>query len=211
MTRRLLLIALLAGIPLGCLSKSYPERQRYVLDPGRSELPHVAAAAGASGAGEAPMGALRVGRVRVSPLFERKRFVYRTGDFTFEEDFYNEFYAPPGQLLRQATSDWLNESPVFVAVVEDVPYAQPEWLLEGRVERLYADLRSGRTPRSVMVIEFTLLRSQNNEAVFARRYEAEPDIENRSPAAVVAGWNAGLAQILSEFERDAAATGRATR
>ena len=100
MTRRLLLIALLAGIPLGCLSKSYPERQRYVLDPGRSELPHVAAAAGASGAGEAPMGALRVGRVRVSPLFERKRFVYRTGDSTDQVDT-----ARPGGKLAVGEED----------------------------------------------------------------------------------------------------------
>ena len=32
--RRMLLFAVLVAIPLGCLSKSYPERQRFVLDAG---------------------------------------------------------------------------------------------------------------------------------------------------------------------------------
>jgi ABC-type uncharacterized transport system auxiliary subunit len=206
MIRRMLLLAALALIPLGCLSKSYPERQRFVLDAGRSELPAVEAAAAAQavkGRSQEPgAGSLRVGQIRVSPLFERKRFVYRTGESTLEEDFYNEFYAPPAQILREATFDWMSTSPLFQVVVEDAPYAAADWLLEGRVERLYADLRSEIAPQSVMVIEFSLLRTRTNEAAFSKRYVAATEIPRRDPSSVVSGWNESLARILSEFEAD---------
>jgi hypothetical protein len=202
----MLLFAALVVIPLGCLSRSYPERQRFVLDAGRSDLPAVEAAAAAQamsrGSNAAGAGALRVGRIRVSPLFERKRFVYRTGEATFEEDFYNEFYAPPAQILREATADWMITSPLFEVVLQSAPYAAAEWLLEGRVERLYADLREDAVPQSVMVIEFSLMRTKTNQEAFTKRYVAATEIPKRSPSAVVSGWNESLSRILSEFESD---------
>ncbi len=89
--------------PAGCsVSQPVPERVRYVLSAEREP---------AEGPGAAGM--LRVGRVRVAPLSERKGFVYRTGERTYETDFFHEFFAPPSTLLRDQVAAWLAAGGAF--------------------------------------------------------------------------------------------------
>jgi uncharacterized lipoprotein YmbA len=177
----------------GCLSKKYPVKQRHVMRIQR---------AGAST--PASLGVLRVGRMRVSPLFERKGFVYRTGDTTFEQDFYNEFFVPPGVLLRKATLDWMGASSLFSSVIDAADAATANWLLQGRMEKLYGDFRDGDAPRAVLAIEFTLLdlASPQHDVALRKTYAREVEAAVASPAAVMAAWNQALSQILAELEAD---------
>jgi ABC-type uncharacterized transport system auxiliary subunit len=186
------------ALSLGCLgglSKSPPEKRRYVFDIERGE------ATEADG-----KGVLRVERFRVSRLFERKGFVYRTGGDRFENDFYNEFFAPPGVLLREAVGMWLGDSALFSNVIGGTDSTRADWLLEARVNQLYGDLRDARAPQAVMEIHFTLLdaRSPTLTAVFTKRYSARVDAADRSPEAILAAWNSSLVQILSQLEADLA-------
>jgi hypothetical protein len=196
-------VALLALVALGAgcvraLSREYPEKQRFLLEVERpaSALDGPGLASGA--------GVLRVDRIRVSPLFERKRFVYRTTDQVYEDDFYHEFYVAPNVLVRTATREWMSASPVFASVLDAGERGEPDWFLEGRVMELYGDLRDAALPRAVLAIEYTLIdaRSQRLEVAFQRRYRAEVDASAATAENIVAGWNQSLVRILSDLEGD---------
>jgi len=194
-SRAALLLALIASaaIPLGCLSKSYPEKRRYIFE----IQPPVDAVPG-------PNGVLRMDRVRVSPLFERKGFVYRTGEATFENDFYNEFFAPPGVLLRKATLNRLRAASIFAEVLDATQMGDVDWMLEGHVTQLYADLRDQAAPLAVLQIEYTLLdaRSPTLAIVFRKNYSVRGPAAGGTAEAIVNGWTEALIQVLSELEID---------
>lgn len=190
----LLLVAIAAsGVMAGCFTKKYPVKRRYVFEIYRTGEPSTPAA-----------GVLRVGRIRVSPLFERKSFVYRTSDGTFEDDFYNEFFAAPAQVLRRVTLVWIKQSAIFSAVQDARDGGGADWLLEGRAEKLYADLRDRGKPRAVLEIEFILrdLRSPRRPVAFQKKYSTETAASRASAAAIMEAWNISLAQILRELEAD---------
>ncbi|UCE85803.1 MAG: membrane integrity-associated transporter subunit PqiC [Deltaproteobacteria bacterium] len=187
-----LLATAVALVALGCLTQKPPEKRRYVFD-ARREAP----AATREG-----VGVLRIDRIRVSPLFERKGFVYRTGESSFESDFYNEFYAPPGVLLRQALLAWLGPSSTFASVSDSTNPGDATWLLEGQVDNLYGDLRDPRDPRAVLEIEFALLYAKSLNVRFRKSYAASVQAEDTSAPAIMAAWNEALAAILAELEGD---------
>jgi uncharacterized lipoprotein YmbA len=180
-------------IPLGCLSKSYPEKRRHVI---AVQLPPEVASSGS--------GVLGVGRMRVSSLFERKGFVYQTGDTTFEDDFYNEFFAPPGTLFRKATLEWLSRSSVFASVIDARHRADVDWWLEAQVQKLYGDLRDREAPQAILEIEFALLEASRTkfEIAFRRTYSAAVNASSPSATAIVAAWTDSLEQILTALEED---------
>jgi cholesterol transport system auxiliary component len=178
--------------PLGCLSQKPPEKQRFVFD-ARREAPAPS---------KQGVGVLRVDRIRVSPLFERKGFVYRTAESSYQDDFYNEFFAPPGVLLRQATLEWLSQASAFASVSDSTHPGDATWLLEGHVGSLYGDLRDPSAPRAVMEIEFTLLYAKSLNVRFRKFYSASVAVDDGSAPAIMAGWNEALAQILAELEVD---------
>jgi cholesterol transport system auxiliary component len=194
----LALAALLLLLPLGCLSRSAPEKRQHVLEAERP-LPDVESAP-SSDAGPR-RGVCAIDRIRVSPLFERKGFVYRTGDTTYESDFYNEFFAPPGVQIRQETGRWLGRSDVFEAVTDAHNTGRVDWLLEGRVNEIYVDVRD--QPRSVLEIEFVLIdaRSPSLDERFRKVYRREREAERRSGEFALA-LNASLGEILTELEGD---------
>jgi len=135
--------ALLAGCA-GSLQRPPLEKTRFVIrlaDP----------APGAKTAG-----ALAVGRIRVSSLFDHQGFVYRTGEDTFASDFRFEWFAPPGSVLREAVIDWLADASAF-ASVERGSVSGAGWLLETEVDRLYADRRDPSAPAVVLAGRFQLL------------------------------------------------------
>jgi cholesterol transport system auxiliary component len=195
MSRRRVLATLgLAFVALaaGCLSREPLRKQRYAFDVERTGA--------AAGPGR---GVLRIGSVGVAPVYERKPFVYRVGDDEYRSDFYNEFFAPPGLLIRETTFEWLAASGVFANVVQsgEVP---ADWVLGARVLRLYGDHRDPGGLESVMEIEFTLLRRRaaGSEIVLQKVYAARVPVPQRNAESVFAGWGDGLARILSELEGD---------
>jgi ABC-type uncharacterized transport system auxiliary subunit len=147
---------------------------------------------------------LRLERVRVASPFERERFIYRTAETSFQSDFYRQFTSPPGVLVRQTTRDWLASSGLFAAVLDRGGDLAADWLLEGEVLELYADLRRGTAPSAVLSVEFRLLdaRSHPAEAVFQRRYAESVAAASPEPEALVAAWSELLGRVLTALEAD---------
>jgi uncharacterized lipoprotein YmbA len=206
-TNRKVLIALsviAVAVLAGCLSRGYPEKRQYVIVVERREAGSDDVEAGPVKAAPGGLGVLRITRVRVGSTFERKGFVYRTDDATYERDFYNEFFAPPGILIREAVGGWLNASSVFSSVTGASDPSPADWLLEARVHELYADVRDRKAARCVMRMSFKMLDAWSPRLVvaFEETYSAEVEAENRSAEGIAAAWNSALAQILTELEDD---------
>lgn len=192
-------LALLMIIVSGCsgLSKSYPERSYFMFD-----VPPVAQKS-------APVkGAIaEVARFNVSPGSEGKEFIYRTGGVSFESDFYNQFFRPPGAMLTETTIRWLGNTGLFQEVLSTVTQAGANYFIEGNVVQLYGDYRS--SPKAVMQIQFLLLKytsedtyDDNTGIVFANSYTSEIPIAAKTPNDLMMGWNTALGEILNAFLGD---------
>jgi uncharacterized lipoprotein YmbA len=178
----------------GCLApQNAPPAVFYVVRPERSGPPAEPVGAGA----------VRVGRVRTAPLVERTAFVYRTGERTFEADFYHHFSALPGVLVREALVDWLERSGLFAEVWQGGARERTRWTLEARVIALHADVRDPAAPRTVVEMEiFVLERGASAwEARLRERYRAEIP-SSAEPAALAEAWTRALTQILGKLEDD---------
>jgi cholesterol transport system auxiliary component len=196
-TSRTLLALLVTAAVLGAgcanvLERKPPEKQRFVLAPGRPDPVSGPRA-----------GVLRVGVVRVSPPFQNRGFVRRTGEKTFANDFYNEFAAPPGTLLRDLLVEWLRDGTHFATVVRGSE-APPDWLLEVDLESLYQDLRDPAAPQATVAFAARLLVANAASASIAldKRYATTETAADASPAAIVAAWNRALAGLLAELAAD---------
>jgi cholesterol transport system auxiliary component len=190
-----LLILLLAGC--GGLSKSYPERNYYMFEvpPVTNKLAPVKGAM------------VEVYRFNVSPGSEGKEFIYRTGDVSYESDFYNQFFRPPGAMLTELTIRWLGDAGLFTDVMGSVSQTSPNYYIEANVVQLYGDYRS--SPKAVMQIQFILLKfttdsnyNDNTEIVFGKTYTSEIPIASKTPYDLMIGWNTALGDILNSFLTD---------
>jgi uncharacterized lipoprotein YmbA len=188
------LVALLAVVAACAnpLERPAIQKQRFALVPGAPERVTGPRA-----------GILRVGVVRVSPPFHNRAIVLRTGEDTMASDFYNEFAAPPGPLLRDLLVEWLREGTHFASVVRGSE-AQPDWLLEVDLEEMYADVRDPAAPKAVIRIDARLLRAnapRSGIAFHANYAETEP-ATTRARAALMDAWNRATARILTKLAAD---------
>ena len=130
-----LVVILGSAIVAGCFTKKYPVKRRYVFEIHRTGEPSTAAA-----------GVLRVGRIRVSSLFERKSFVYQTSEGKLEDDFYNEFFISPGSMLTEEVRQWVATSGLFPHVADLSGSGEPTYFLGGRITALYGDYSKASAP-----------------------------------------------------------------
>ena len=193
----LLVISLAAALAAGgCLTRQLPEKHRYLLAAQREGVVRTESD-----------GILQIGRVRVEQGFDRRNFVYRTGEAEFEDDFYNEFYVAPRTLIVANLRDWLVASGLFSSVVALDSIVSPQWLLSTSVERMFVDVRGDGPAKVQLDMEFTLLDMSvaNASIALRRRYTSVRDAESRTAPAFVDAWNAALTEILTRLETDLAA------
>ena len=192
----LLLLVLMAGGLAGCMSRPALEHQTFVLQP---TMPVNTA----TPKGQAIV-AIRT--MEVSPLFESRAFVYRTGADRYQVDPYAGFLISPSGALGIPIRDYLRQSGVVKDVVEPGSPLQADTVLEIHVTELYGDLRSGQ-PAAVLSMRFMFFdaRKPKTEPPFLEKtYQRRIPLQEKTAAALVAGWNQALAQTLGEVTSDLA-------
>jgi len=191
----LLLIAVTGGAFAGCLRREFPERRQYVLSVERTAAARTGSKA-----------VIKVGRVRAEPQYERKGFVYRTGEATYTDDFYNAFYVSPAQMVRSTMHDWLTASGVFATVAEVDSLVGADWLLESRLVDFYVDKRTAGDERAVVRLAVTLVDARKSppRAAFERTYE-EVATAAGSGRGYVDAWSTALARVYQRIESDLSA------
>jgi cholesterol transport system auxiliary component len=189
-------IALFVLFCSGCVSleRSSPERHYFVI-----ELPQSAALSQTTSAL-----VLSVGNMRISPRYADRSFVYRTSDTSFESDFYNQFLASPDTMISEELRKGLAASRQFKYVLGPADAQQPDYVLEGSVNALYGDFRKPGQPAAVLELEFFLYNDNANNSglVAQKRYLKAMPMNERSPEALVKGWDEALQEIIAALAAD---------
>lgn len=179
----------------GCvnLSTSYLEKHLYALEVGRPGDPFVPVA----------QTVLKVRKFQISPAFEGKEFVYRISDVRYEADFYNEWFIPPNAMLTQQVLNWLTMAGVFQYVIDSSGPLSATHRLEGNVTALYGDYRAAPS-KAVLSLQFFLVQVPSDPAdiLWHQEYRKEVELSEKSPEALVKGWNEALRLILTALDED---------
>jgi hypothetical protein len=140
----------------------------------------------------------------VAPVFENRPLVYRTGEASYELDPYAEFLVAPSRQLVQPITAYLRLAGVFRDVSERDSAVKPDHWLEVYVTELYGDFRPNEEPAAVFSMRVLLLDPTRAppHVLVARDYSRRVAIPQRAAAALVAGWNTALEQIMDEVAAD---------
>jgi hypothetical protein len=183
--------ALLAAGALSCLSKPALVPQLFTLDPPSPER-----AASPPGRGRAVM----VRRVTVAAPFAGRELVYRTGAHRLERDPYATLVAPPAELLADAVREHLGQAG-FVREAGD-PSESPALPMDVDLRELSGDFIQPERPAAVFVVAFEVRPAGAVSPIFRKVYARRSALFHRTAEAVVTAWNAELADVLGELERD---------
>jgi uncharacterized lipoprotein YmbA len=140
----------------------------------------------------------------MSPTFAQKELVYRTGQFRYESDFYNQFVTDARLQITEQTRRWLSNSSYFSSVALSGSALEPTHILEGNIVSLYGDFRDKSNPQGVMEVELFLINIESPSAkvVFSKLYRAKASTGQAKVEEVVQAYNQCLEQILQDFESD---------
>jgi cholesterol transport system auxiliary component len=189
-------IALFVLFSSGCVSleRSSPERHYFVIELPRS----------ANSPEPASDLILSVGNMRISPRYADRSLVYRTSDTSFESDFYNQFLTSPDTMISEELRKGLAAARQFKYVLGPADAQQPNYVLEGSVNALYGDFRNPSQPTAVLEIEVFLYNDNSNNSglVAQKRYLKSVPVNERSPEALVKGWDQALQQIVAALAAD---------
>jgi uncharacterized lipoprotein YmbA len=185
-------LALLLG---GCASRSPWKQEAFALT--------VPAAGETGSATHTNIMTLR--RVTVSPLFAGKPLVYRTGDNSYEQDPYAEFLVPPNQMLEACWGQGLLAGHAFAGVLGPDSDRKSDCAMEVSVNQLYGDFRQPVQPGAVLQMRLMLYSTQPADygrVLWQREFAKRLPLAQRTPAALVAGWNAGMQEVMAEVNTE---------
>jgi cholesterol transport system auxiliary component len=191
------LIVMLCASACLRLDRERPEKRFFLIETVRAGDPNPSAAA---------EGMLQIRRFDVSPAFEAPSFVYRTGEYAWESDYYNAFFTSPDAMLTEMSSRWLGDTGLFMRVASHSSQVRGDYLLEGHVVSLYGDYRPGRRPEAVIEMQVLLLRDLPRETVIVLQgnYMAHEPVAGHAPGDLVAAWGRAMHSMLTELEGDLA-------
>ncbi len=191
---RLLLGLVVCLVSAGCsLSKAYPAKRHY----------YVAASRSLSGGGQGTE-IVRVQPLAIAAAFKAKGLVSRVGENEYVSDYYSEFFTAPNEMITDSVSAWLRESGLFREVIGRSSTLTASRVIEGTVDGIYADVRSGARPLAVISLQLRYINDSGGqpEVVAAKNYTREVPVTSADVATLVDGWNGALDSILTEFEQD---------
>ena len=189
----LLFCIVLSLLLAGCLSKPALVEKSFAF-----QTPAPAGSAGGKGTGT-----LVVSPVEVSPLFANQPLVYRIGPNEYETDPYANFLVPPDQSLTIPIRGYLAGSGLFASVVWPDSLIKPDKVLQVYVTELYGDFRDAKQPTAVLALR-VVYASAGGEVLLQKEYSRHLAIQKNTAAAVVAGWNQALGEIMGELATDLA-------
>ncbi|HJK98119.1 MAG TPA: ABC-type transport auxiliary lipoprotein family protein [Polyangiaceae bacterium LLY-WYZ-14_1] len=176
---------------VGCFGQSVPDPVRYDLGVDRDPV-------------DAPAGApvLRVGNVRVPPRFDDTAFVYLDDGGVWRRDFYSRFAEPPGTVVRELLTDWLEDAGLFAAVLDGPSFVESDLRLRARIRSLYVDRREPDAPAATLsvVVEVARAPRSGGELLLYRRFEGRESLARSGGAAVRDAYGALFRAFLAELE-----------
>jgi cholesterol transport system auxiliary component len=144
-------------------------------------------------------------RVSISPIFQSRSFTYRTAENSYEQDPYAGFLIPPERALAEPIRAWIRASGVFGRVVEPGSGLTATLVAEVSVNELYGDFRKASQPVGRMEIHFICYEVKDGAAgriVLDKVCARETPLTSKTPAALMAAWDADLRDIMQEINSE---------
>jgi ABC-type uncharacterized transport system auxiliary subunit len=141
------------------------------------------------------------GNISVVSPFDTKSWVFMVDDARFQKDFYNEYISMPGEMITNATRQWLEQSGIFQFVNTNNNNLFANYVLQGNVEELFIDIR--KEPKVVIRINYLLTTNldSNNPVLFRKTFTASELIVNRVDSRdILRAQEIALSKILTELE-----------
>jgi len=148
---------------------------------------------------------LGIKTLQVSPPFDERPMVYRTGEYSYERDPYAEFLASPAELLVAPVTEMLLRDGCFGSVVKAGDAVKPDLLVEIRINQLYGDIRKSENPMAILAMQVIVMDATNGmpgKVILQRNYSRQIPIKSSAPAALMGGWNQALDGIFAEVVSD---------
>lgn len=155
--------------------------------------------------GPATQRVLGIKSLQIAPPFDERSFIYRTGEFSYERDPYAGFLGLPVEQLAAPVSDILRRNGCFSDVVEADSAVQPDDLADITITQLYGDIRKPKASFAVLAMRVIFLEATNGlsgRVILQRNYSRRIPMTSTTPAALMAGWNQALVEILGEVASD---------
>lgn len=145
---------------------------------------------------------LIIRRVKISPRYEDRDLVYKTGANVFEADYYNAFFVPPSAMITQELRVWMGDSKVFANVLGPESMGTGDYLLEGLVNSIYGDY-STPDHKAALRMQFILIDNGDPDLpiLYSHNFSREIPVQAIGPEALVKALNVGLESIFSELEQ----------
>ena len=171
--------------------KEYPAKQYYNLTAKRTGEPV-----------ETIDRVLQVSWLKVNDSFRSRPFVYRINDVEFRSDYYAQLFNYPDRRISALLRRWLADSGRFVSVVPPGSLTDNQWVLEGAVDRFYADLSDLERPSVVISWQLRLIDNTTvrREILLTLQAENREPIDSARPEDIVRGWNRALTDLLRRAE-----------
>lgn len=195
MKRRAVLAA--ASLLAACsnpLSRPYPEKRLYVLTARRNgALP------------APPRGRTLVVRtVTAAPGMEGRGLITRRAGNVQESDFWNEFFTAPAAMVQDAMRQWLSESGLFAAVLDQGSQGRADLALESVLVAAYGDGADPAAPAARLHLQTLLLGLDRTPPRIVARgdYDRRVAVASLAPDVVAPGLSQALALVLTDLEAD---------
>ena len=146
---------------------------------------------------------LSVKKVQVSPPFDGRELLYRTGEHRLERDPYASFAAPPADMLTAAVRGYLRNAGFARDVVEPGGELRADLLVEVHATEIAGDLRRADDAAAVLRLRFLVLARgagrDRGPPLFEKEYSSRTRVERRTADAIATAWNVGLSEVMKVF------------
>jgi uncharacterized lipoprotein YmbA len=202
-----LILTAALGQLVSCAGLNPANKSLYALDPGR---PTTARDSPQAQQTSTELGSvsreqvLQVRRVNIAPPFDGLSLIYRTPDGTCVKDYYNEWVAPPEELLSTQLVGWLSASAPFASVVDGRSAAPHRFALETCITSLYGDFQNPREPKVVLNARVYLIDdiSSNRRVAYQNHYELSIPVSGASARQMVEGSGSAYRHLLEAMTQD---------
>lgn len=149
-------------------------------------------------------GDIYVKTFKIARPFDSSSFIYKRAANSYETDYYNRFVTSPEILITQRCRGWLEKSDIFKNVLNSSSLVSADYILEGNVISLYGDFAHEGQTFTVVQIKFFLIKETGDKPViiFSKDYSENVEVAATGPMDIVAGYDKGLINIFSSFEKD---------
>ena len=150
---------------------------------------------------------LLVRSFQAGPGLEVRGLQWLQRDGSVHVDFYEQWAVPPAQAAEDDLRQWLVDAGLFSAVVAPGSRLNADFVLEGELDALVADLNTG-VARAALALVLLDQRPNPTKVLLQKTETAEVKLAGTDPPAIAAGLKAALADALRQAETDVAAATR---